>query len=123
MTLIEVLAALALLAAVLMGILTARSRATLQWNRANERIRATEAADRLLSSWWQAPATLPRSGEGTVPDDARLHWRTRPVADPAAEALYGQIVRLEVSRAADPASDPTAARVDIVLPAGDTPNP
>lgn len=129
LTLIEVLAGLALLAALLMTILTARSRAALQWSRANERIRAVEAADRLLSEWWQDPKSFPRAGEGVVAGVDGFRWRTRIVRNRVAERLSTEVVRLEVGRITPggaggdagsgrptPAASAAPIAVEVVLP-------
>lgn len=117
MTLIEVIAGLALLAAVLSGILTVRSRATLQWNYATQRLEAVAAADALLSEWWQDIGRFPRSDAGAVPGEAGLYWRTWRVTKPEIELLGGQVVRLQVGRATDPAADPAGVTVEVILPA------
>lgn len=120
MTLIEVLAGLALLAALLMVLLTARTRATLQWTRANERLRAVQAADRLLADWWREPKDFPREGEGAIPGAADLRWRTRIVPDHGSAELRADIVRLEVGRFAPGGiggdADPAAVAVEVLLP-------
>ncbi len=114
MTLIEVVAGLALLTAVLGGILTAKTRFARQWARADQRVRAVEAADRLLTQWWQDYARVPRSGGGIVPGNAALAWQTRPVASADLEPVGGQIVRLTVGRAGEP--DSVLATVDVIVP-------
>src|SRR5215210_5494241 len=100
MTLIEVLAGLALLAGLLVGVLAVKSRCARQWTHANRRLAAVAAADALLSAWWQEPASFPRSGAGTVEGNAGLAWRTRVVPNAQVNALGATTVRLEVSGAA-----------------------
>src|SRR5438105_940290 len=97
MTLIEVLAGLALLAALLAGIVSVKARATRQWVRADQRLRAIAAADALLGTWWQDPRTFPRAGAGVAPGGGQWRWQTRVVANPNVEALGAQDVRLQVS--------------------------
>ena len=128
MTLIEVLAGLALLAALLMTVLAARSRAALQWTRANERMRAVEAADRLLSEWWQDARSFPRAGEGVVEGPDGFRWRIRVVSNRPAERLGTEVVRLEVGRfprggaeSTGPTASAGAVAVEVVLPLEETP--
>lgn len=120
MTLIEVLAGLALLAALLMAVLTARTRAALQWTRANERLRAVHAADRLLTEWWRHPRDIPREGEGAISGAADLRWRTRVVPSRGSAELGAEIVRLEVGRFAPGGNGgdfhPAAVAVEVLLP-------
>lgn len=51
LTLVEVIAALAILAAVLSGIVVARARLTRQWEMSRKRIAAVEAANTMLAGW------------------------------------------------------------------------
>src|SRR4051812_10504446 len=78
-TLVEVLLGLVLLAALLVSILTARSRAARQTVLARAREDAARSADRLLTRWWADPATFPRSATGVTPDAPHFTWRTRVV--------------------------------------------
>jgi hypothetical protein len=100
-TLIEVTAGLGLLATVLVLVFSARDHVARQQVRADRRLAAVAAADALLADWLRAPATFPRAGAGVVPGRPELTWSTRPVPNPAVEALGGRAVRLEVGRADD----------------------
>ena len=96
MTLVEVVAGLALLGSLLVGLLLAKARYTRQSAIADRRLQAIAAADSILSTWHRDPKTLARSGSGTVSDDASLLWRSYVLANPPAEDLGGQVVRLEI---------------------------
>src|SRR5215212_9647609 len=89
MTLLEVVAGLALLASLLAALVMAKARYVRQ---------AVAAADEFLASWHRNPRSLPRdfSGSGDVSGDRRLAWRLRPVANAGIEELGGRVVRLEV---------------------------
>lgn len=120
MTLIEVVAGLALLAAVLILVFAAKSHVARQQVRADRRLRAVAAADALLAAWWQDPATFPRAASGGVPGQPGLAWQTRIVPNPAAEALGGQAVRLDVfpggpGASTDDRAEPRVS-VEVVLP-------
>ena len=97
MTLIEVLAGLALLAGLVVGIVSVKARCARQWTHANRRLAAVAAAESLLSRWWQDPASFPRAREGAVEGNAGLVWRTRVVRNAEVEALGASTVRLEVT--------------------------
>ncbi len=115
MTLVEVLAGLALLATLLVGVFITKGRAARQWSVAGERLRAVEAADALLSAWWHGPGELPRFAEGAVPGEAGLWWRTRAVRSQGVEALGAQVVRLEIVARRESQARPLVS-VDVVVP-------
>jgi type II secretory pathway pseudopilin PulG len=115
-TLVEVLLGLALLAALLVSILTARSRAARQTVLARAREDATRSADRLLTHWWADPTSFPRSATGVMPDAPQFTWRTRVVENPSARSLGASVVRLEVS---DPDAPEILVAVEVLLPSRD----
>lgn len=96
LTLIEVIASLAILGSLLVAILAAKGRSIQQWNTANRRIQATAAADALLSQWWQKPETLPHEATGAIEGDSKLTWRTRVIEERELGELGLEKVRLEI---------------------------
>ncbi len=116
MTLIEVVAGLALLGTLLVGIVLAKVRFTQQWTAADRRVQTVRAADELLTAWWATPGGFPRRAAGDVPGRPDLSWRTEPVSNPAVEALGGRAVRLQVIDRRDPAGSTDPVTVDLVLP-------
>ena len=98
MTLVEVVAGLALLASLLSAIVMAKARYARQAATADRRVQAVAAADALLSGWHQNPRSLPRDGlgAGALAGDMRLAWRLRPVSNGGVEELGGRVVRLEI---------------------------
>lgn len=133
MTLIEVLAGLALLASLLGGLLLVKSRSGRQWSAANRRLEAVAAADELLSAWWRVPHDVPHADDGAVPGHPGLFWRTRPVSNAAAGELGAQVVRLQIVTDPHAPDASELTRVEVVLkptpppvpppPANVTPNP
>lgn len=117
MTLIEVVASLALLASLLVGLLLAKARYTRQSALADRRIEAVRAVDRLLAAWWAEPARFPRRGTGPIDGAADLSWRTSLVANPTLNELGAQVVRLEVidDRPGAPPPEGVLATVEVVL--------
>jgi prepilin-type N-terminal cleavage/methylation domain-containing protein len=117
MTLVEVVASLALLASLLVGLLLAKARFTRQSALADRRIEAVRAADRLLTEWWADPARLPRHGAGRIDGPADLSWQTSLVANPALGELGAQVVRLEIidDRTGATAAGGVLATVEVVL--------
>jgi Tfp pilus assembly protein PilV len=116
--LVEVLLGLALLAALLVSILTARSRAARQTVLARARQDAARSADRLLTRWWADPATFPRGATGVMPDAPQFTWRTRVIDNQSARNLGASVVRLELSA---PDAPEILVAVEVLLPAKDLP--
>jgi hypothetical protein len=116
MTLVEVIAGMALLASVLVAMLLARAGYMRQTARANRRLEAVAAADALLTAWHRDPATLHPGSGGPVAGDGQLAWRTRLVASAEAESLGARVVRLEVLDERPAASpSPVLATVEFLV--------
>ena len=112
-------AGLALLSTLLVAVLTTRAKVTRQWAAAERRLRATEAADALLTAWWQDVKTFPRRASGAVPGDGRMRWRTEVVPNELADRLEATVVRLEVfGDPAGPGAADALAAVEVVLDDG-----
>ena len=110
LTLIEVVAALALMATLLVAILTIKSGLSRRRAAADRRLRAVAAADGLLTQWWTDPATFPVDRSGPVAADPSLGWATHALPSPTVARLGGRTVRLDIR---DPA---VVLSVDVVLP-------
>lgn len=119
LTLVEVVAGLALLSTLLVGVLTTKARVTRQWAHAQRRLEAAAAADRLMTSWWRDVERFPRNARGEVPGNSRLAWQTRTIRNDAVEAFGASTVRLEVFDERDAA---VLASVEVVL-SNDPPAP
>jgi hypothetical protein len=104
LTLIEVVAGLALLVAIMAALLLAKSH----WLAANS------AADELLSAWLQNPKAFPIQSGGAVPEHADMRWETSLVSNTGVERLGTRVVRLEILPT-DHAAAPLC-RVELVLP-------
>jgi type II secretory pathway pseudopilin PulG len=113
MTLIEVIAGLALLGTLLSLLLLARARHIHRAAESAQRLAAVTAADELLSTWWARPEAFPRSGGGDVPNHPALRWRTLPVPNPGLAALDAAAVRLEITDA----RNELLTSVELALPA------
>ena len=96
LTLIEVLAAIAILGTILVGIVVAKARHTRQIALTARRNVAVRAADEMITRWWASKEGIPIGQSGTVAADETLSWETRQVANPAIEALGTHVVRLEI---------------------------
>jgi type II secretory pathway pseudopilin PulG len=126
MTLLEVMAGLAILGTLFTAMLFAQHDHRAQFEKAQRKIVAVEAADELLTHWWTDPRTLPRDAHGRVdeavanpdPGMANLTWRTSRITQANADRLDVQVVRLEIftPSAADPSPQTPDVLVDVVLP-------
>jgi len=116
MTLIEVMAGLAIMGTVLGALLVAAARLRIQSARAELRLEACGTADRLLDRWWPQKDRLPREDTGTVRAAGKTwRWRTHPVANGAAEQMGAQVVAVEVYPA-DRQGEGPMAHVEVLLP-------
>lgn len=126
MTLIEVLAAVAVAGSLLAGITVAKARLTRQWTLAERKRHAVEVGDQLLSHWWHAADGIPREGSGRVRDllDRRgassidaLRWRTDIVDNAAARDANVALVRLRIRHDDQPDASRPLVDIRVVLPA------
>ena len=114
-TLIETVAAVAILGSSLVSLVMASAKLTVQSRRAQDRIVACEIADNQLRNWWQDPKKLPRNASGQVPEYEGWTWRTRETENKQADDLRGRAVVLEIRSPAAKDSDPSVS-VEIILP-------
>lgn len=117
-TLVEAVAAAALLGSLLVSILIGASRLQAQAARAERRIEACRVADRLLEGWWAKRDAFPREARGAVPGHDGWRWRVQVSENESARALGGEIVALEVF-APKASGDRAATRIEVFLPEKD----
>jgi len=120
LTLIEVVAAIAILGTILVGIVLAKSRLTRQLVEADQRLAAVRAADELIAGWWTRDAGVPVDDAGVVDDHPEWSWRTHVMANPLIERWGARVVRVEVRPSeghvvALPGQPPVEVIVDLVL--------
>ena len=121
LTLIEVVAAIAILGSVLVGIVLAKSRHTRQLALAERKQQAVRAADRLITRWWTREQGIPVGEQGVLKSDKSLHWHTREMPNRRLNHLDARVVRVSL-HVADPArsqlppKDHQLITVDLVLP-------
>lgn len=121
MTLLEVIAAIAILGTILVGIVLAKSRHRRQLARTADATAAVAATEELLCAWWSGPDGVPVGAEGVMSASKPLRWRTRETPNPEIEDLGARVVRLEVfpgQAESSAAADDSEALlyVDLVLP-------
>jgi prepilin-type N-terminal cleavage/methylation domain-containing protein len=118
LTLVELLAAMAILSVVLSSLLLVRARHVRQTAQSRRCAEAVRAADRLLETWYAAGQPVLPSASGTCPHDVRYGWTTRTMAEEAAGVTDLLVVRLAIHDA--DAADTNDARaplafVDVVV--------
>lgn len=119
MTLIEVLAALALLGSLAVAMLLSRSRLIDQHARAEQKLEAVRAADTLLSQWWaDDPSAFPVDREGDIAGHTDWVWQTRQVQHDNLRTFEARVVRLRILDESTPGQPAELTSVDLVLPAG-----
>ena len=116
LTLIEVVAGLALLATILASLLYARVRFARNLSIADARLQAVAAADALLTDWTASGRPIPPSGAGAIAGRPLLRWQTQPVASDEARRMQARVVRLTIRRADAPPTALPLASVDVVEP-------
>lgn len=96
LTLLEVVAALALLSTLLVAVLAAHDRLAKQTLRGRLRLEAIDAADALLAEWTLTqPMSIP-GAKGRVKSNQRLYWYLSARSERDLEPLGVQVARLEV---------------------------
>ncbi len=98
MTLVEVVAALALLAGLLTASLMASSRLKEQATGSAIRDQAADAGEALMESFWPRREEMPRDGSGPIPGYPGWRYRcaSRPATQPPLRELEARIVRIEI---------------------------
>ncbi|WP_442483027.1 hypothetical protein [Aeoliella sp. SH292] len=110
LTLLEVVAAIAILATLLVLVLAAQDRLARQTKRAELRLMAINAADQLLREWSMVtPMAIP-AASGSLNTKPVLYWKLEAKPDPKLLPLGMQPVRLVVSD-----KRPTMGETDIPL--------
>lgn len=120
MTLIEVVAALAILAGLFGSVVVTHARLSRGWKSAQHKLVAIERLDKQLLIWWSA-GQIPRDQEGffgslnNQEQNISLRWRTRSRVESATQP-YG-LTHLQVE-ALDPRQNPPVilATVELLLP-------
>ncbi len=119
LTLIEVVAGMALLGGLLVTILLARGRFVTRGRDIDRSLQACRIAEELLDRWWADRRKTPPRGTGDVPGHAGRRWRTRVVDNEAAAGLGARAVAVEIlppNEGGEGGEPPPAARVEILLP-------
>lgn len=96
LTLIEVVAAIAILGTLLVGVVLAKSRHTRQAALAQNKMQAVVLTDELIAGWWDRPEGVPASDSGVLSEEDGLRWQTQVVNNPEIASLGARVVRVAV---------------------------
>ena len=119
LTLIEVLASLALLGALFTGVLIGKSRLTQQWSASQARLAAIERAGELLDRW-HANGELPAEpSSGRLPDGSS--WSTTLLPPDQLDELGYRRIRFILRPPGTHLEETTVCRIDYVVAAPPTP--
>lgn len=106
MTLVEVVASLALMGSLMVTVILAQSRLTRQYHLARQKTHAVHLADELLHGWANSREGIPRNGQGEVAEMS-LAWQTSTATVDDFLPLRAEKITLQVY--AKPASGMVAS--------------
>lgn len=95
-TLVEVIAALAIIATLVIVTLGAHSRLVKQWHRADLCLQGVDVAESLMSEWWENPQKIAHNDRGEVEEPKGWRWVTHSIHDEQLKDNNLEIVQLEV---------------------------
>jgi|GEM_PF-2739955 len=116
MTLIEVVAGLALLGTMLVAIFVIHARLIRQTALAHRKAAAVQATDALLTKWSVDWSTLPIGTEEPLDDHPQMSWSVIEVANPEVEALGAKAVELRVTDSQADTDGSPLVTVQLVIP-------
>lgn len=98
LTLVEVVAGLALLASLAVGVLLSIGAHRIQTQQAHNRLAAADLADQLLAGWYSSSRGIPRYNSGLLSADGNWFWQTRVVDRRFIGTFTVEVIRLQVSK-------------------------
>ncbi len=94
-SLIEVIAAIAIMGTILAGVVMSKARHTRQIALTQRTQQAVLATDQLITNWWASKEGVPVGTSGTI-SDGLLAWETYTIPDRKMQALSARVVRVSV---------------------------
>ncbi|MEZ6192078.1 MAG: type II secretion system protein [Phycisphaerales bacterium] len=116
LTLIEVVAGLALMGTLLAAMLSAKGRFTRQQHHAQRVLVAVAALDDLLMESWHVLGTIEDTEYGEIEGQQGMTWRASVIEERAAEDWHCRIIRVEIIDATDNTDAEPLARVELLAP-------
>ncbi|CAN0317727.1 unnamed protein product, partial [Ectocarpus fasciculatus] len=119
-TLIEVLAALALLGSLAVAMVLSRARLVEQHQRAEQKLQAVEVANDLQAGWWaEDPNAIPIETSGDIEDNPGWVWETEARKHRELESFAAQVVEVRIVDRSQSAVGVELPSADLVLPQQD----
>lgn len=116
-TLIEVLAALALLGSLAVAMVLSRGRLREQHALAEKKLEAVEVADVMLSQWWASDSkSIPDGRSGVVEAQPGWTWETEAISNRELTRFGAQIIRLRILDTSMLNNPIELTSVDMVMP-------
>jgi len=116
MTLVEVVAGIAVLGTLLVAVLMTEAACKRQSAAAAIRLKGLRAADAMLEAWWASEEGIPVNDRGIVPAElGEFTWRTRALKSEPAEDLGVRIVRVEIAPTRGDLKEKAMVTLDVVL--------
>lgn len=119
LTLLEVIAGIAILSTILVLAVVSRSRQARQLALSQRIDRAVTAADELIADWYVDPAPMPLGQSGPVEGQEGMAWRIFAVSNDRVEQLGARVVRVQVLQERSShgiEAGEVLTEVDLVLP-------
>lgn len=120
MTLIEVVAGIALLGTVLTTTVLAQARLLRQHQRALVKLQAIEAVDQLLTQWSVDGTQIPQTASGVLLNTPHVTWCTRLAPSQTDGPLAVAVVEFTAIAANDPPDWPPLVRIELATPPKET---
>ncbi len=115
LTLVEVLAAMAILGSLLTGIVLAQGKLSIQSRRTMQTREACQLAEGLLSLWWEDEVIIPRNSSGEIGEPAGWRWQTFVYYSDQADDLGAEVMRLNLFGPGTHENKPTLS-IEVLVP-------
>lgn len=116
-TLIEVLASLALLGSLAVAMVLSRGRLVDQHRSSEQKLEAVQAADELLTQWWSGEVKqVPVDASGVLAHHPGWTWQTQLIPTRSQNSYDAQIVRLTILNGSELGQLVELTSVDLVMP-------
>jgi len=116
LTLVEVIASLAIVSTLLVGLLVAGSRHADQIRRSRRMLDVIARVDALLYEWAGSGGLVLKKTEGELPGEDGLIWRTRPADTRYRQELGIDLVRFEVFSRDDTLGERPLVSLELAVP-------
>ncbi len=114
LTLVEVIASLALLSTVLVTVLLSWSRNTAQLSTAHKQTRALELLDQQIAEWYGSADGIPLNEQGVFEADSTFAWRTKLISAKSSNPDW-KVATVQIAVATRLKPSRVLARVELLV--------